>query len=175
MDLPIVNHSEQKRPSLKAKAISKLITDSTGQEQELFVLLAATGMRISEALGLEVRHIVNDGRTIRVEQQVKKDRPRIVKYLKTDASKRETDLHPDVAEYLRQYTDTAGKSGLLFQTANGTPHLYNKLEDRWLTPRLIKMGLDEKGMGWHSFKRFRKNMVAWCPMLGRYQQFLDGS
>ncbi len=73
MDLPIVNHSEQKRPSLKAKAISKLITDSTGQEQELFVLLAATGMRISEALGLEVRHIVNDGRTIGVEQQVKKD------------------------------------------------------------------------------------------------------
>src|SRR2546430_2570949 len=92
MDLPIVNHSEQKRPSLKAKAISKLITDSTGQEQELFVLLAATGMRISEALGLEVRHIVNDGRTIRVEQQVKKDRPRIVKYLKTDASKREIGL-----------------------------------------------------------------------------------
>src|SRR5207248_2983002 len=33
MDLPIVNHSEQKRPSLKAKAISKLITDSTGQVQ----------------------------------------------------------------------------------------------------------------------------------------------
>jgi integrase len=169
MDLPIVNHSEQKRPSLKAKAISKLITDSTGQEQALYVLLAATGMRISEALGLEVRHIVNDGRTIRVEQQVKKDRPRIVKYLKTDASKREIDLHPDVAEYLRQYT--AGKSGLLFQTANGTPHLYNKLEDRWLTPRLIKMGLDEKGMGWHSFKRFRKTWLRGARCLEDINNF----
>src|SRR2546429_154124 len=36
MDLPIVSHSEQKRPSLKAKPISTLIADSTGQEQALY-------------------------------------------------------------------------------------------------------------------------------------------
>src|SRR5437764_13491138 len=70
-----------------------------------------------------------------------------------------TRMLQSTCDILRQYTDTAGKSGLLFQTANGTPHLYNKLEDRWLTPRLIKMGLDEKGMGWHSFKRFRKTWL----------------
>src|SRR5207253_7874014 len=130
---------------------------STRQEQELYVFQPHTRIRISEARGIEVRHIVNDGSTSGVEQQLKKDRPRIVKYLKTDASKREIDLHPDVAEYMRQYT--AGKSGLLFQTANGTPHLYNKLEDRWLTPRLVNMGLDEKGMAWHSFKRFGKTWL----------------
>jgi len=38
-------------------------------------------------------------------------------------------------------------------------HLYGNLEDRWLTPRLVKMGLDEEGMGWHSFKRFRKTWL----------------
>jgi site-specific recombinase XerD len=48
------------------------------QEQALYVLLASTGMRISEALGLEARHTINDGRTIKVEQQVRKDRPEIV-------------------------------------------------------------------------------------------------
>jgi len=143
LDLPVVEYSEQKRPSLKASTISGLITESTGQEQALYVLLAATGMRISEALALEVRHIINDGRTIKVEQQVEKDHPQIVKYLKTNASKREIDLHVDVAEYLRQYT--AGKSGLLFQTANGTPHLYRNLAERWFTPRLNKMELDDKG------------------------------
>ena len=37
--------------------------------------------------------------------------------------------------------------------------MYSNLEDRWLTPRLVKMGLDEKGMGWHSFKRFRKTWL----------------
>jgi hypothetical protein len=30
---------------------------------------------------------------------------------------------------------------------------------RWLTPRLLKMGLEEGGMGWHSFKRFRKTWL----------------
>jgi integrase len=169
MDLPVVEYSEQKRPSLKASTISGLIAESAGQEKALYVLLAATGMRISEALGLEVRHIINGGRTIKVEQQVRKDRPQIGKYLKTNASKREIDLHPDVAEYLRQYT--AGKSGLLFQTANGTPHLYGNLEDRWLTPRLLKMELDEKGMGWHSFKRFRKTWLRGARCLEDLNNF----
>ena len=157
MDLPVVEHSEQKRPSLKAKAISDLIAACTGQEQALYVLLAATGMRISEALALETRHFINGGRTIKVEQQVEKDRPRIVKTLKTSAGKREIDLHPDVADFLQRYA--AGKTGLLFHTAQNTPRLYNNLEDRWLTPRLVKMELDEKGMGWHSFKRFRKTWL----------------
>jgi integrase len=169
MDLPVVEYSEQKRPSLKASSISALIAGSTGREQALYVLLAATGMRISEALGLEVRHLINDGRTIRVEQQVGKDRPEIVKYLKTNASKREIDLHPDVAEFLRHYTDN--KTGLLFHTAKGTPHLYANLEDRWLTPRLEKMALDEKGMGWHSFKRFRKTHLRGARCLEDINNF----
>jgi len=157
MDLPIVEHAEQKRPSLKASAISELVNASSGQEQALYVLLAATGMRVSEALAVEACHFTNDGRTITVEQQIQKDAPVVAKYLKTAASKRQVDLHPDIAEYLQRYA--AGKTGLLFHTANGTPHLYGNLEDRWLTPRLIRMGLDEKGMGWHSFKRFRKTWL----------------
>jgi integrase len=169
MDLPVVEYSEQKRPSLKATTVSNLIAGSNGQEQALYVLLAATGMRISEALGLEARHIINDGRTVRVEQQIRKDRPEIVKYLKTNASKREIDLHPDVAEYLRQYVD--GKSGLLFHTANGTPHLYGNLEDRWLTPRLVKLKVDEEGMGWHAFKRFRKTWLRGARCLEDINNF----
>ena len=43
------------------------------------------------------------GRTIVVEQQVMKDCPRIKKKLKTDASYRQIDLHPDVADYLRKF------------------------------------------------------------------------
>jgi integrase len=82
MDLPVIEHAEQKRPSLKKSAISELIKASSGQEQALYVLLAATGMRVSEALAVEIRHFTNDGRTINVEQQVQKDSPRIVKYLK---------------------------------------------------------------------------------------------
>jgi integrase len=157
MDLPIVQDAEQKRPSLKAKTVSELIQASGGQEQALYVLLAATGMRVSEALAVETRQFTNDGRTIIVEQQVEKDSAHVVKCLKTAAAKRQVDLHPDIAEYLQRFT--AGTTGLLFHTANGTPHLYGNLADRWLTPRLVKMGLDEEGMGWHSFKRFRKTWL----------------
>ena len=157
MDLPVVKQSEQSRPSLKADPISKLIQGSSGQEQALYVLLAGTGMRISEALALETKHFINNGRTIVVEQQVEKDAPRIVRHLKTDAARRDIDLHPDIAEYLRKYMTE--KKGLLFHTANGTPHLNGNLEARWLTPRLEKMGLEEKGMGWHAFKRFRKTWL----------------
>jgi len=157
MDLPVVEHAEQKRPSLNAQTISELIQTSAGQEQALYVLLAATGMRVSEALAVEGRHFTKEGRTITVEQQIQKDAPQVVKYLKTAAAKREVDLHLDVAEYLQRYA--AGKTGLLFHTANGTPHLYGNLEDRWLTPRLTKLGADEKGMGFHAFRRFRKTWL----------------
>ena len=156
MDLPEVEQADQKRPDIKADTVTALIKESVGQEQALYVLLAATGLRVSEALALEGRHITNNGRTIVVEQQVEKSAARIVSHLKTDAAKRQVDLHPDIAEYLRNYA--AGK-GLLFYTLNGKPRLYSDLGERWLTPRLVKMGLDEKGMGWHAFKRFRKTWL----------------
>jgi integrase len=154
MDLPVVNPKRQRRPALLLDAINTLVSGSTGDGQVLYVLLAATGMRISEALALETKRFVNDGRTIVVSQQVDRDMPRIVRYLKTDAGTREVDLSAEVAEYLRAFV--CGTNGLLFETRNGTPYLHNNLGQRWLTPRLQAMGIDEKGMGFHAFRRFRK-------------------
>jgi len=133
------------------------VRESEGEEQALYVLAAATGMRISEALALEGKHFINNGRTIEVQQQVDRETPRIVSYLKTEAASRQIDLCPNVAEYLRTFID--GKNGLLFQARNGTPCLHNNLEQRWLTPRLQTMGIDEKGMGFHAFRRFRKTWL----------------
>jgi len=104
MDLPIVNPKRQRRPALRLDAINTLVSGSTGEEQALYVLLAAAATRISEALALETKHFANDGRTIEVSQQVDRDMPRIVRYLKTDAGTREVDLSTEVAEYLRAFT-----------------------------------------------------------------------
>jgi integrase len=82
MDLPIVNPRKQRRPALRLDAVNTLVSQSNAQEQALYVLLAATGMRISEALALETKHFINGGRTIQVCQQVDRDKPRIVEYLK---------------------------------------------------------------------------------------------
>src|ERR1017187_8259770 len=157
MDLPVVNPRTQRRPALGLDAINTLVSTSNGDEQTLYVLLAATGMRISEALAVKTKHFVNGGRTIQVRQQVDRGKPRIVEYLKTDAGAREVDLSKEVAEYLRGFI--SGKDGLLFTTRNGTPYLNNNLEQRWLTPRLEGMGIDEKGMGFHAFRRFRKTWL----------------
>jgi len=92
MDLPVVKSKEQRRPTLKLTAVNTLVLGSEGDEQALYVLLAATGMRISEALALETKHFLNDCRTIQVCQQVDREHPRIVRYLKTDAGFREVDL-----------------------------------------------------------------------------------
>lgn len=157
MDLPLVNSKQQRRPALKAKAVNQLVNESQGEEQALYILKGATGMRISEALALESKHFINEGRTIEVRQQVHRKEPRIVVYLKTDAAFRDIDLSNEVAEYLRAFID--GKDGLLFKTRNGTPYLHHNLESRWLTQRLKAMGLDEPGMGWHAFRRFRKTWL----------------
>jgi len=158
MDLPVVVHSKQKRPAQKVDGVNMLITSAESDEERyLYVLLAATGMRISEALALEAKHFINGGRTIVVEQQVMKDCPRIKKKLKTDASYRQIDLQSDVAEYLRKFV--AGRCGLILQTKNGTPYLYGNLAEDWLDQRLARLGLYEAGMGWHSFKRFRNSWL----------------
>ena len=170
MDLPIVEYSQQKRPTLKAETVSNLIAESTGQEQAIYVLKGATGLRVSELLALEIRHIINEGRTIKVEQQVAKNRPLIVRYLKTSASYREVDLHPDVAEYLRRYT--AGKTGLLFPTEQGTPRLYGNLQSRWLKPRLDRDG-DKRRLA--LIQAIQEDMAARSALSRRLKQLLDGA
>lgn len=156
MDLPVVVYRKQRRPALSADGVTKLIASAKpGQMRVLFVLLGATGMRISEALALEARHFIHDGRTILVEQQVDKDHPVIVPYVKTDASYRQIDLPKDVAAYLKKYV--SHKTGLTFHTNRNTPHLYHNLETRWLDPRLASLGLSE--MSWHSFRRYRNSWL----------------
>jgi integrase len=149
-----VIYRNQKRPALGAEDISELIECAEpGQIRTLFILLAATGLRISEALALEARHFIHGGKSILVEQQVAKDQPRIINYLKTDASYRQVDLSPRISAYLRTYV--SHQKGLIFQTQRGTPHLYHNIETRWLDPLLATLGLGE--MSWHSFRRFRNS------------------
>jgi len=78
MDLPLVNSKQQHRPAPRARDVSQLVKQTNEEEQALYVLLGATGMRVSEALALESKHFINDGRTIEAQQQVDRDTPRIV-------------------------------------------------------------------------------------------------
>ena len=139
LDLPVLDTAKQLRPSIKVEPVSALIAaaEPFSQEQALYVLLGAAELRISEALGIEVKHFINSYRTVLIEQQVQKYHPRITDKLKNSTAYRQIDFHPDIAAYFRRYTE--GKTGLLFQTREGTPHLYGNLAKRWLIPRLVKL------------------------------------
>jgi hypothetical protein len=52
---------------------------------------------------------------------VDRDKPRIVPYLKTDASHRDVDLSKEIAEYLRAFID--GRDGLLYSRPETVRHI----------------------------------------------------
>ena len=70
LDLPEIEHV--KTPCLTAKQVETMLeqTCKGSWEHRLFLVLASTGLRVGEALGLEWKHLINDGRTLVIEQQV---------------------------------------------------------------------------------------------------------
>ena len=164
MDMPEVKG--QCQPCLTAAEVTKLIALSEGWERAFYVLLGATGLRISEALAIEARHFRNGFRTVRIEQQV--DRfGKVVPYTKTDAGIREIDLHSDIAAFVAGHF--GGRDGLLFPSQEGTPRLSGNVDRRQLKPRLKEVMaaiqnvkpeevVIPKGMRFHPFRRFR---ITW--------------
>jgi integrase len=57
MDIPVVRQHDQRRPSFTGDEVTKIVAAAQGKYQVLFPLLAGTGMRIGEALALDVRHL----------------------------------------------------------------------------------------------------------------------
>jgi integrase len=61
----------QRQPTFTSAVMEAIAGGSKGREQMLFVLLGATGMRIGEALGLELeKHISSDYSTLHIRQKV---------------------------------------------------------------------------------------------------------
>ena len=54
MDLPIIVKEDQETPILDAGAVQDAISEASGQYAPLFALLAASGLRINEALALKM-------------------------------------------------------------------------------------------------------------------------
>jgi integrase len=128
----------------------------------LFALLAGTGLRIGEALGLKLgEHLCGDFSTIRVQQSVWRG---FVQAPKTDNAVREIDIPASLAVLLKG--SVGGRtSGFLFQSESGRPLTQRNV----LRDGLGKIRRDmklEAGKAFHAFRRFRtahprKNRVPW--------------
>lgn len=152
MDLPVI--ANQKQPAYDRKEIEEMLSrfHPNSWERTLIILLATTGMRISEALGLDVLSCMgNQFHTLMVKQQGDR-KGRKVEVLKTDAGLREIDLPDDVAAILQRFIVTGrelGRKGLLFGTRNQTCK----------TPRNVRRYF-RLTKGFHGFRRFRSTHLS---------------
>src|SRR5260370_1187169 len=122
-------------PSFTGEDITQIVTSAKGQFRLLYALLGGTGLRIGEAMGLELQDVSPDASAIRIKQSVwngKRQAP------KTHSALREIDLHPSLAAMLKGFIGER-KAGLLFQTKNGKPLLQSNVIRRSLHPILKKM------------------------------------
>jgi integrase len=147
MDLPIVK--EQRQPTFTADTVSAIVKNAVGQERMLYALLAGAGLRVGEALGLELQHISGDFRTVYVRQSVwegMKQDP------KTQAAIRDIDLCSSLAEMLQQFIGER-RTGFLFVNRSGRALAQSNVLRRSLHPLLKELKTEKAGF--HSFRRFR--------------------
>ena len=159
IDVPPIG--EQRQPSVTADAISSIVREAEGQERVLYALLAGCGpLRIGEALGLEVRHISPDFRTLSIRQSA--NRGIIKERTKTVNGIRDIDVCASIATMLRDFIGDRTE-GLLFHSPSGNQLLQSNILFRSLHPILTKLGLP-KG-GFNIFRRFRRTYLdtTECP------------
>jgi integrase len=147
IDLPIIEHQYQ--PTFTVETMSSIVEKADGQEQALYALLAGTGLRVGEALGLEVRHLSSDCRTISVEQSCWEGE---IQPPKTKNAYRRVDVCPTLAALLRAFLGER-RSGLLFSNRSGKPLSQTNVARRSLHPILEELKVEKTGF--HAMRRFR--------------------
>ena len=153
--LPAVDKKTQKTPTLEATEIETILAAAKKLYRVLYCLLAGSGLRISEALGLEIgKHFSADCSIVYVRQQRSKKGHGIESYPKTDAGIRDIDLAP--AALVKKYIG-GRTSGFLFETSGGLPMSPRNIARDSLHPILKKMGRELAGF--HTFRRFRESIL----------------
>jgi integrase len=147
LDMPLIQ--EHKQPFLTSEMVSSIVSESKGQTQMLLILLAATGLRIGEAIALEVKHVSPDARTLSVEQSCFMGN---IQAPKTRNAYRKVDLCTPVAVLLGQYLGDRTE-GFVFPSRTNSPLSQPNLIRREFHPIQTKLGYEK--CGFHAFRRFR--------------------
>jgi integrase len=123
----------------------------------MFELLAATGLRRSELLVLEGRHLALDGEQphVKVRQRVRRRRGEglVIGPLKSRYSKRDVPIPRALADRLRALG--TAPDDLVFRTATGTMLDPDNLAARVLAPACKAAGVD-----WAGFHTFRHTVAS---------------
>jgi hypothetical protein len=169
VDMPVVHKAKQNTPCFSSEVMTGLSNWKYRRERTLFMLCGAAGLRIGEALGLEIdKHLSSDFRILSVKQKARHSK--IEARLKTLSALRDVDLHPKIAGVLREFAGER-KTGFLFCTRNGKPLGPSNILRRHLHPALKQLGFINSSTGTHkagnhAFRRFRNTHLrnrTECP------------
>jgi integrase len=133
-------HPKRKRHALSADDVTAVLNATPEQWRAFFLLLAQTGVRVGEALGLTWGNVhLGDDPHIMVAEQVHRGTR---KKLKTDASKAPVPLSAAMASWLADLRpENAMADAPVFPSATGTPLNYHNVYNRVLRPALERSGL----------------------------------
>jgi len=155
--LPAVNKKTQNAPTVEVEEIETILAAAKPRYCVLYSLLAGSGLRIAEALGLEIgKHLSPDCSIVFVRQQRSKKGTGIEPYPKTETGFRDVDIDPALASLLKNYVGTR-TTGLLFETTGNLPLFPRNIARDSLHPILKKMG--RPSAGFHIFRRFREAIL----------------
>ena len=140
--LPIVDQNKQHRPSVTQAELGEILISTSKRWAVLFALLAGTGLRIGEALGLKAADLSDECSVLHVQRSIWGGQEQAPK---TPSAIRVVDIPNPLAQLLREYI--ADKPGYLFAAKSGRP-----LQQRNVHRALHATG---KKVGLHAFRRFR--------------------
>ena len=147
---------EQEQFSFSPDQMVKIVSNSEGQERVIAITLVETGMRINEALGLQVEDIDFGGRTIKAQRSVFQGEAGPVK---TKKGYRLIHISSLAANVLKVHI--AGKiSGIVFPSKAGTYLDDSNLRSRWFNPLIEKLGIPQpKGSAFHALRHGRVSVL----------------
>jgi integrase len=154
IDAPSIEN--QKQPTVTAETLQEAIRRAIPQDKALYALLAGTGLRINEALGIVVfddgkSNFITEG-VIHIRSQRGGDAP------KTKSGVRQVDLAPELQNFIRENARPEGN--LLFPESEST---YRE--------RLEKNGILG---GFHTLRRFRISHLQSVSVPGMLIKFWNG-
>lgn len=133
--------------------VHELETLGDGRKEQyatLFLLAAASGLRISELLALRSDDIDFDANTVRVDESV--DRLGQIGPCKNVSAYRTVVLADAQGQHaMRNLRHFVKQDGLIFRSKSGGPLMENSILVQGLHPALKKLGLPKAGM--HAFRR----------------------
>jgi integrase len=140
--LPVVEPRKQHRPTVTKAEVEEILSRTSRRWAVLLALLAGTGLRIGEALGLKTDDLSDDCSVLHVRRSIWYGREQAPK---TPNAVRVVDIPEPLARLLRERVVSG--SGLLFSAKSGRP----------LLQRNVRRVLDASGkkVGFHAFRRFR--------------------